>query len=122
MENRLRIINKILMTVLIGAMFFWSIATNGLFSLVTLVFSCMFILIIFSNKHHPADERLAQIKQLATSSAFVTTIGFIIICQTMEYMKTGKTNPVYGYILCVMLVSQLVYSMILRKSWALWTR
>lgn len=117
MENKIKLMHKIMSVLLVASLMFWSVVTYGLVSVNTLVLLAILAFVLISMKRHAADERDWQIHFLATYGSFMATVCFLLVFQTVEYMKGGKVSPLGGYILGVLMVSQAVFSGIFRKVW-----
>lgn len=46
----------------------------------------------------------------------MVTVCFMLGAQTVEFVKSGHVSPIYGYILGVLMVSQALFGIALRKT------
>ena len=116
MEKKMKLMHKVMTSLLMASLVFWSWATNGLISFTTLLIVFIFAAVLISNKRQPGDERDWQINSLAAYGSFIVTICFLLIMQAVEYLKTSKVNPLFGYTMAVLMLSHLGFTLVLRKN------
>ena len=114
MENTIVKMQKALIITLMATLLVWSFFTQGHASFVTWVIALIFILSIF-NKTKPVDERQIHLMLLSSYAAWMITICFILIMETVEYLRFSHSTNAYGYVLGVMMVSQAVVQIYFMK-------
>ena len=116
MEKKIKIIEKVLLSVFTVTIVLWSIIVFGLFSLNTIVLAVIMTAVLISRKTQAIDERDWQIYYISTYGAFLTTLCFLFIYQAVEYVNTGTKNPLAILTIGVLMLSQWVFTMVFRKS------
>ncbi|HAF95126.1 MAG: hypothetical protein A2X34_03685 [Elusimicrobia bacterium GWC2_51_8] len=115
MENKIVKMQKTMTVMLMGTLFAWSFFTQGRASFLTWAVALIFILSIFK-KTKPVDEREIHLMLLSSYVAWMITLCFILIMQTVEYVRFNHTTNAYGYVMAVLMVSQAAVTMYFMKS------
>jgi len=114
MENKIRMMDKVMMSLMLASIAFFSFVEYGLLlsSIIMLVLVASAYKIL---KHNASvDERGVYLWHMASYGAFLATGCFLIVFGAIEYMKTGVKNSLVDYTLAVMALFQMVIFWILR--------
>jgi len=116
MEKKIQLLDRIMRLLVLVSLGIWTTVTQGIFSFTTLILLVIVAAAVVSNKKNPVDERGWQIHFLATYGAFMAAICFGLLYEAVQYMKTSQVSPLAGYFLAVLMLSQLMFSVLLRKD------
>jgi len=119
MENRMKKLHKLMSLMLVVSALLWgvlnAILSYGIISWMSLLMLLLIAVILISGRKRAPDERELQISFTATYGAFTVTICFIFVAQIVQFIMSGSVSPIYGYILGVLLISEWLFNMVLRK-------
>ncbi|MCK4935818.1 MAG: hypothetical protein KAR84_03110 [Elusimicrobiales bacterium] len=115
MENKIKIMQKVLTIIVFLAMFSWLATVHG-FSIITGIMALLVIAVFFSSKKqkNSVDERDRQIHYVSTYGAYFVTLCFLFVYQTAEYLISGKQNPLAILTIIVLSLSQWSFTMFLK--------
>jgi uncharacterized membrane protein YozB (DUF420 family) len=115
MEKKIKIMQKMLPIIYFLAIFSWLTTVYG-FSIITGIMALLMIAVAFTaiKQKDSVDERDWQIHYVSTYGAFFVTLCFLFIYQTAEYLISGKQNPLAILTICVLVLSQWVFTMVFK--------
>ncbi|MEA3307103.1 MAG: hypothetical protein U9Q34_04910, partial [Elusimicrobiota bacterium] len=92
----------------------WVIIVHGLFSMMAGIMTILMIVALISRMKHPGDERDWQIQYISTYGSFFATISFLFIYQAIEFLQTGKENPLAIVTIGFLVFSQGMFAMLFK--------